>query len=102
MIVVADRLPEAVVGGEALALDVHVVSDVRDALDGVTVEATLSWPADSYTWRWQGDVPPDDCVRVGTVQAVVPKALGPLTLDLTLTHPRAAATNRYVARIDAS
>ena len=29
--------------------------------------AKLSWPGGSHAWRWGGDVPPDSCVRVGTV-----------------------------------
>jgi beta-mannosidase len=99
VIVVADRPPATVAPGTALALDVHVVSDLREALEGVEVAATLSWPGGSHDWRWQGDISADDCVRVGTVQAVVPEALGPLALDLHLTHERATAKNRYESRI---
>ena len=85
--------------GDPLALDVHVVSDLREPLIGAVVVATLDWPGGSHEWRWEGDIPVDDCVRVGTVQAVVAEALGPLTLDLSLTHERAKATNRYESRI---
>jgi beta-mannosidase len=95
VVVIADRPPAMVNAGDALALDVHVVSDLREPIEGVIVEAVLSWPGDSHSWRWQGDIPADECVRVGTVQAVVPEVLGPLALDLTLEHPRAKATNRY-------
>ena len=91
VIVVADRLPAAVAGGEPLALDVHVVSDLRTPVEGARVTATLAWPGGEHVWRWAGDVGADACVRVGTVQAVVPD-LGPaptgsLRLDLELALP---------------
>ena len=68
VIVVADRLPDAVVPGEALALDVHVVSDRRASIERATISAVLSWPGGDQGWRWTGDVPADGCVRVGTIQ----------------------------------
>ena len=71
VIVVADRLPEAAHVGASLALDVHVVSDVRRLLEGTVCTAKLSWPGGSHAWRWGGDIPPDSCVRVGTIQFVV-------------------------------
>jgi beta-mannosidase len=84
VIVVADRLPATVAPGDALALDVHVVSDLRAAVDDARVTARLEWPGGNHEWRWAGDVPADSCVRVGTLQAVVPEADGPLRLDLEL------------------
>jgi beta-mannosidase len=91
VIVVADRLPAAVSGGDPLALDVHVVSDLRGPVDGARVTATLTWPGGEHVWRWAGDVPADSCVRVGTLQAVVPDVgpalAGPLALDLVLDLP---------------
>ena len=44
------------------------------------------------------EVPEDDCVRVGTIQAVVPNAPGPLALMLHLSG-EVEATNRYESRI---
>ena len=44
-------------------------------------------------------MPPDSCVRVGTVQFVVPSVPGALWFDLTLQHADAAATNRYAANV---
>ena len=44
VIVVADRLPATVTPGDALALDVHVVSDLRVAVDDARVTARLRWP----------------------------------------------------------
>ncbi|MEO7429999.1 MAG: hypothetical protein ABIY48_11530 [Acidimicrobiales bacterium] len=86
VIVVADRLPQVVRPGDALALDVHVVSDLRTALDGVDVVAELSWPGGSESWRWQGDLAVDSCSRVGTVQMAVPDCSGTLALRLECRH----------------
>ena len=82
---------------EAIALDVHVVSDLRALLEDVQCTATLRWPGGSHEWSWTGDVPPDSSVRVGTAQFVVPEMAGELWFDLTLQHPDAAATNRYAS-----
>ena len=99
VIVVADRLPETVAVGAVLALDVHVVSDVRRLLEGTVCTAKLSWPGGSHAWRWGGDIPPDSCVRVGTIQFVVADAPGELWLDLVVEHGDEVATNRYVSTI---
>ena len=99
VIVVADRLRDSLIAGEALALDVHVVSDLRAVLEGVRCTATLRWAGGSHEWSWSGDVPPDSCVRVGTAQFVVPEVAGELWFDLTLEHPDTAATNRYAATV---
>jgi beta-mannosidase len=81
VIVVADRLPPAVAPGQALALDVHVVSDRRFDLTG-TVDVELTWAGGAHQWSFQGDVPADSCVLVGTVQFEVPDAEGELVLRL--------------------
>ena len=100
VIVVADRLPATVEPGQALALDVHVVSDLRSPLDDTRATARLSWPGGDHTWRWSGDIPADACVRVGTLQAVAPEAEGTLALDLELRPPAGeVVTNRYEATI---
>ena len=97
VIVVADRPNEAYRPGEALALDVHVVNDLRKPVRG-QVRAQLQWTGGAQKWRWEGEVPEDDCVRVGTVQAVVPDAPGPLWLTLALVGEVAVA-NGYESRI---
>ena len=84
VIVVADRLPAEVATGDTLALDVHVVSDLRTALDAVEVEASLRWSGGEQRWRFGGEVGADTVVRVGTLPIEVPDAPGPLTLDLRL------------------
>jgi beta-mannosidase len=101
VIVVADPLPAEVTPGDAMALDVHVVSDLRRPLDEVRCAATLRWPGGHHQWAWTGSVPPDSVVRVGTVQLVAPEATGELWLDLTLEHDDAVVTNRYTATLGA-
>jgi hypothetical protein len=51
------------------------------------VAAKLTWPGGEHLWRWTGDVPADACVRVGTLQFVVPETEGALSLALVLHHP---------------
>jgi beta-mannosidase len=95
VIVVADRPPSTVAPGDALALDVHVVSDLRRALEDAEVTAHLAWAGGERRWRWGGDVPADACQRVGTVQIVAPDAPGPLTLALRCRWAGGEATNDY-------
>jgi beta-mannosidase len=100
LIVVADRLPATVRPGDALALDVHVVSDLRHLLPGARVDAELAWPGGSSEWHWEGDIPVDGCVLVGTLQALVPDVQGELSLDLVVRAGDRAATNRYTTAVD--
>jgi beta-mannosidase len=99
VIVVADWPPAVVRPGEALALDVHVVSDRREPLDGAQCSARAVWSGGSEEWEWVGDVPADSCVRVGTMQLVVPPAPGELTLELTLHAGADVVGNRYLSQI---
>jgi beta-mannosidase len=101
VIVVADRLPETLTPGDALAVDVHVVSDLRRAIDGADVLAELRWPGGSASWRWQGDIPADACQRVGTVPIVVPDAPGAVVLELACRYDGApgAIGNVYESTI---
>ncbi len=95
VIVVADRPPETVAPGDALALDVHVVSDRRLDLTG-RVDADLCWgDGERHRWSFAGDVPADGCVRVGTLQFEVPDAPGPLVLSLTGAIGDITVDNRY-------
>jgi beta-mannosidase len=82
VIVVADRLPASMRPGEGLAVDVHVVSDLRRPLPGLECTATLSWAGGAHRWRFEGDVEADSCVRVGTLQLEAPSEPGSLVLDL--------------------
>lgn len=100
IIVVADRLPEVLRPGDALNLDVHVVSDRRHIVTDVEVTATLSWPGGgTRTWRWAGDIPADSCQRVGTVRAAVPDAPGALVLAIAAHGSGERAENCYEATI---
>ncbi|MFP5322451.1 MAG: glycosyl hydrolase 2 galactose-binding domain-containing protein [Acidimicrobiia bacterium] len=81
VIVVADRLPASVSPGDALALDVHVVSDRRIDLSG-QIEAEVRWDGGAHRWSFEGEVPADSCVRVGTIQLEVPDAPGELVVHL--------------------
>ncbi|MCB0978250.1 MAG: hypothetical protein KDB02_12405, partial [Acidimicrobiales bacterium] len=85
VIVTADHLPAELVAGSAHAIDVHVVSDLREPLDEVEVTAILRWGSThEQRWRFGGSIGADRCVRVGTLQIEVPDAVGPITLDLRL------------------
>jgi beta-mannosidase len=100
VIVVADRLPAVVRPGDPLGLDIHVVSDRRDAIDDAQVTAKLSWSGGDHAWRWEGGFPADSCERVGTLQVIVPHAPGPLALDVELQLPDGErVSNRYESRI---
>lgn len=85
VIVTADRLPAEVAVGDPLALDVHVVSDLRTPMQDIEVAAHLTWDGGGQRWRFGGSVDADACVRVGTLSVEVPDAPGPLTLTLALT-----------------
>jgi beta-mannosidase len=91
VIVVADWLPSTVAPGDALALDVHVVSDLRQPIDDATVVARLHWTGGDRVWRWQGTIPADGCVRVGSVRTDVPPGPGELRLELLVYGPVRAA-----------
>jgi beta-mannosidase len=95
VLLTADRPPATVRPGTALALDVHVVNDLRRPLEGAVVDAAAIWSGGRHGWRWQGDVGADDVARVGTIQLVVPDTEGPLDLALHLSHPSAESDNAY-------
>ena len=85
VIVTADRLPAEVMVGETLAIDVHVVSDLRTPMQDIEVAARLSWEGGDQRWRFGGHLDADTCVRVGTLSIEVPDAPGPMILTLELT-----------------
>ena len=99
VIVVADRLPATVKPGAVLDVDVHVVSDRRERLEGCIVTARLEWDGGSRRWQFGGDVDADACVLAGHVRTEVPAAAGTLTLTLDLEGP-VQATNSYSTIID--
>lgn len=99
VIVVADRPPDEVESGQRLKLDVHVVNDLRIGLTGAVVDVVARWDGGDRTWRFGGDVPADDCVRVGRVTLRVPEAAGHLELDLRLDAGDVVAERVYRSRI---
>ena len=99
VIVVAERPLERYAPAEEIRLDVHVVSDLRVTVEDATVQATLEWSTGQRTWGWRGDVPADDCVKIGTVAMEVPDELGPLSLRLTLASAPVSAANSYESAI---
>jgi beta-mannosidase len=99
---VADRPEASYAPGTPLALDVHVVNDLRAGIHDGVVTATLHWTGGRREWRWGGDVPTDDCVRIATVETVVPNAPGPLRLDLAFEAADVKATNSYRSEITAA
>jgi beta-mannosidase len=99
VIVVVDRMPDVVHPGDALGLDVHVVSDLREPLEAAEVRLRLSWPGDDHDWRYHGDIPADSCVRVGMVRFVVPEAPGELVLDVELVAGDVVASSRYTSTV---
>jgi len=100
VIIVADRLPAEVHPGEALLLDVHVVSDVREPLKDLAVTAELTWPDGNHTWAWRGEIGADSVARIGSINWIVPEAEGPVELALHLRQgDNETASNRYRAAI---
>jgi beta-mannosidase len=94
VIVVADRLPATVHPGDCLAVDVHVVNDLRTPIDDAKLGAHLRWSNGEHEWSFAGTADSDSVCRIATLQFVVPDAPGDLWLDLTLEADHVAATNR--------
>jgi beta-mannosidase len=94
VIVVADRLPAVVAPGDCIALDVHIVNDLRVPVADARLRAHLRWPNGEHEWRYSGTAAADSVERITVVQFVVPDAPGELWLDLTLEADDVAATNR--------
>ncbi len=100
VIVVADPLPVSIAAGTPVDIDVHVVNDLREALDFAVIDAVASWPGGSQRWRFGGPVPADDVVKVGRIRFETPDAVGDLTLGFTLTSGAVTSDNRYATTID--
>lgn len=105
VIVVCDALPDLLVAGQSVALRVHVVNDLREAI-AATVSVTASWPGGNEQWGFRGEVEPDAVALVGRVRFDVPDAAGQLLLGLALDGRTASgdpvtATRRTGARIAA-
>ena len=99
VLVVADPLPDDLQRGETVDVDVHVVSDLRHALDFAVVDAVVSWAAGEQRWRFGGAIPADDVVKVGRIRFDVPDAGSRIELDLTLTSGDVTSRNHYTTTI---
>lgn len=101
VIVTADRPDESYSPGDQVDLDVHAVSDLREALPGAVATAVLSWPGGQRSWRFAGDIPADSCVRIGGVSETLPPATraGPVRLELSLRWRNGEVFNGYDSRV---
>lgn len=104
VIVVTDPLPPVLAPGEHLALDVHVVNDLRTPVVDATVAVTCTWRGGRQQWAFRGNVDADAVALVGRLELTVPDAPGDLLLGLALTgrdgnDAEVTATRRAGARI---
>ena len=84
VIVVTDPLPPTLVPGAQLALDVHVVSDLRAAVPDASISITCTWREGRRDWAFRGDIAADACTKVATLELVVPDQPGELLLGIAL------------------
>lgn len=98
VLLTADRLRREHAPGEAVALDVHIVSDLRHGLSGCRVDARLTWEGGQHRWSFAGEVEADSVAFVGTLCFVVPDAPGQLRLELLLSGPILASAT-YESRV---
>lgn len=103
VIVTCDELPEPLIGGQTVDLDVHVVNDLREGLTA-TVAVNATWPGGAEQWGFRGNVEADDCTFVGHVELTVPDVAGELLVGMALDGSTASgtavtATRRAGARI---
>ena len=82
-------------------VDTHVVSDLRDPLDGLCVIADLTWPGGHHRWAWHGAVDADSVNRIGSINWIVPEAAGQVALALELRDRsgETIARNHYSSEI---
>ncbi len=96
VVVLADRPPAHVHPGDRVHLDVHVVSDAHISYGDTIVRAHLRWEEEvRHVWSWQGDIPADECVRVGRIDFEVPDTDDALVIDLDLAGDGVAAHATY-------
>ena len=87
VVVVTDPLPPVLRPGDELALDVHVVNDLRSAGWPVPPPspATCTWRGGKRQWKFRGDVDADAVALRRTPRPHGPHAPGDLLLGLALT-----------------
>ena len=80
VIAVLEAPPTELRTDDRLVLPIHVVNDLRSAIEDLTVTVTLSWASEPdrvlHRAGWNGRVGPDDVTRVGVLRATVPQPNG--------------------------
>lgn len=80
VIAVLEAPPAQLGTDDRLVLPIHVVNDLRSAIEDLTVTVTLSWVSEPdrvlHRAGWNGRVGPDEVTRVGVLRATVPQPLG--------------------------
>lgn len=96
VIVVADRPPQHVHPGDFLVLGIHAINDSFISYNDMIVSAHLLYGSERrHVWTWQGDLPADGCVRVGSIEVEVPDIDDAIVIDLDLDGDGVSVRNRY-------
>jgi beta-mannosidase len=95
VLVIADQPKTWVYPNGKLKLNVHLVNDLRESIEFAVVDVVATWADGEQRWRFGGSVDPDEVVKVGRIDLVVPESLGPLTFDLQITAGHIAGSNHY-------
>jgi hypothetical protein len=93
-VIVTAEVPSEHALGTEFVTDIHVVSDLPDAITEATVTATLTWSSGTRSWAWVGPVEADVCAKVGSIALVISTA-GDARLDLHLNGAGVDARNSY-------
>ena len=77
-----------------------MVSDARISYSDMITTVHLSWEGEvRRTWSWEGDIPADECVRVGTISMEVPDTDDDVIFDVELSGEGPSYTARYGTRV---
>jgi beta-mannosidase len=93
-VIVTAEVPSEHALGTEFVTEIHVVSDLPDAITEATVTATLTWSSGTRSWAWEGPVEADVCAKVGSIALVISTA-GDARLDLHLNGAGVDARNSY-------
>jgi beta-mannosidase len=96
VIVTTDPLPTVVAPGERIEADIHVVSDLRNALHDAVVSVHLLSGEDEIARgpSWAGAIPADSCERVGRLDLLAPARVATFTVEVRLHATDAASAGR--------
>ncbi|MFV0307263.1 MAG: glycoside hydrolase family 2 protein [Desertimonas sp.] len=81
---IPDPLPDEVLAGRRLRLEVHVVNDRRAAIDDAAVSVTCTWRSGRRDWAFRGAVEADSVERVAVLELTAPDAPGELLFGYAL------------------